>query len=531
MAQAPRMPLARSFRDVPIRSKLLLLSLLTSTVGLLPAATALIVYVWTSTQASSVRDLETLARITADGVVAALTFNDPAAARETLAALHAKPEVDRACLYGAAGGVRLFASYQTADENCPPSAGTAGTREDFRHLVSVVPVQLAEETIGSLLVSQNLDARQRAISVQIGVVLAILGAAFLASVAVGWRLQRGLSEPLLDLAEMARRITGSGDYRLRAERRGGDEIGALVDDFNRMLEQIATRDRELQEARDALTTQVQEKTHANTELESALLRLREAQTQLVQSEKMASLGALVAGVAHEINTPVGVGVTAASTLKMRTQQMRGSYAGGTLSRTDLDTYVDIAMGASDIILRNLQRAADLIQSFKQVAVDQSSDERRHFALQGYIDEVLLSLAPRLKKTPHHVEVDCPADIMVDSYPGALAQILTNLVGNALMHAVPGDRPGSLRIEARVEAGWVQLRFSDNGVGIPAADLNRIFDPFFTTKRGSGGSGLGLHIVYNLATQMLRGRISASSEPGHGAEFLLQFPLNVAEPSP
>ncbi|HSW12497.1 MAG TPA: HAMP domain-containing sensor histidine kinase, partial [Solimonas sp.] len=242
----------------------------------------------------------------------------------------------------------------------------------------------------------------------------------------------------------------------------------------------------------------------------------------------ASLGALVAGVAHEINTPVGIGVTAASTLKMRTEQTRGAYASGVLTRPDLDRYIDTAMEASDIILRNLQRAADLIQSFKQVAVDQSSDERRRFGLKAYIDEILLSLAPRLKKTPHHIEVDCPPHIVVDSYPGALAQIITNLVGNALMHAFPDGRAGTLRIEAQVEADWVQLQFSDNGVGIPATDLHRIFDPFFTTKRGAGGSGLGLHIVYNLAAQMLRGNIRASSEPGRGARFLLQFPLTVPE---
>lgn len=248
MADGSRFPLARSFRDVPIRRKLLLLSLLSSAVGLLPAATALIVYAWLSTQTSSARDLTTLARITADGVVAALTFDDPGTARETLAALRAKPEIDRACLYGSAS---LFAGYAAGGEQCPDAAGPAGTREDFRHLVAVVPVQLSDETIGSLLVSQDLDARQRAIGVQVAITLTILGAAFLASFGLGWLLQRSLTEPVIDLAGMARRISSSGDYRLRAERGGSDEIGVLVDDFNRMLEQIASRDRELQEARDA----------------------------------------------------------------------------------------------------------------------------------------------------------------------------------------------------------------------------------------------------------------------------------------
>ncbi|HSW11814.1 MAG TPA: CHASE sensor domain-containing protein, partial [Solimonas sp.] len=333
MADGAGRPLIRSFRDAPIRSKLLLLSLLTSAVGLLPAATALIIYVWSSTQASSARDLDTLARITADGVGAALTFNDTTTARETLAALRAKPEIDRACLYANPAANRLFASYQTsATEACPGAAGAPGTHEDFRHLVSVVPVRLAGETIGGLLISQDLDTRQRAIAVQAAVVLAILGAAFVASFALGLRLQRGLSEPVLDLADTARRVSSSGDYSLRAERRGGDEIGALVDDFNRMLGQIASRDRDLQQARDALTIEVQEKSHANTDLESAMLKLRETQAQLVQSEKMASLGSLVAGIAHEINTPIGVGVTAASTLQEWAQRLQKQHVEGKLTR-------------------------------------------------------------------------------------------------------------------------------------------------------------------------------------------------------
>jgi signal transduction histidine kinase len=186
----------------------------------------------------------------------------------------------------------------------------------------------------------------------------------------------------------------------------------------------------------------------------------------------------------------------------------------------------MAVEASRIILKNLQRAADLIHSFKQVAVDQSSGERRRFALRAYIDEVLLSLAPRLKKTPHRIEVDCDETLGVDTLPGARAQILTNLVSNSLLHAFPDGRAGLMRIECRAEGREIHLRFSDDGVGIAPANLPRIFDPFFTTRRGQGGSGLGLHIVYNLATQMLRGSIRVSSNPGAGTVFDLRFPATL-----
>lgn len=511
------------FADAPIRRKLVWFTVLSSTVGLLPAGLALIFYAWSGARSASIRDIETLSHISADGVTAALTFGDPDAARETLVALRAKPEIEMACLYGPAPAGVPFASFLVGDARCPPQPGEAGVHESLTHLVAVWPVMLGEERIGTLRVSQNLSQRQRALTAQIVFTLGILAAAFFASAAVGWRLQRSLTQPILELAQMARTISRSRAYNLRANRHGDDEIGTLVDDFNQMLEQIASRDRDLQAARDALSRQVEEKTDANAELRIAMLRLREAQSQLVQSEKLASLGGLVAGVAHEINTPVGVSVTAASTLQNRTQRMREAYASGRLTRPDLERYAEVAEEASAILLKNLQRAADLIQSFKQVAVDQSSGERRRFGLRAYIDEVLLSLAPRLKKTPHRVEVDCDEKIGVDTLPGALAQILTNLVSNSLLHAFPEGRAGVMRIQAGLDDGQVHLRFSDDGVGIPPENLSRIFDPFFTTRRGLGGSGLGLHIVYNLATQMLRGRIRVENAPDGGAVFHLHFP--------
>jgi signal transduction histidine kinase len=514
------------FTNAPIRRKLIWLTVLSSAVGLLPAGVALILYAWSSARDASMRDLETLAHISADGVTAALTFGDPSAARETLAALRAQPDIEMACLYGRAQGATPFAAFVAGASQCPARPGDPGVREDLKRLVAVRPVMLGDERIGTLLISQSLAQRQRALTAQIVFTVGILAAAFVASAAVGWRLQRSLTQPILELAQMARSISTSQTYTLRADRRGDDEIGALVDDFNQMLEQIAQRDLDLQATRDALSRQVVEKTHANDELETAMLRLREAQAQLVQSEKLASLGGLVAGVAHEINTPIGVSVTAASTLDNRTQRMREDYAAGKLTRPELERYSEMAVEASRIILRNLQRAADLIHSFKQVAVDQSSGERRRFELRAYIDEVLLSLAPRLKKTPHRIEIDCDEKLSVDTLPGALAQILTNLVSNSLLHAFADDRAGVMRIESRIEGRDVHLRFSDDGVGIPPENLPRIFDPFFTTRRGLGGSGLGLHIVYNLVTQMLRGTIRVDSPPGAGTVFDLRFPATL-----
>ena len=267
------------------------------------------------------------------------------------------------------------------------------------------------------------------------------------------------------------------------------------------------------------------------EIDKAVDRLRETQAQLMQTEKMASLGALVAGVAHEVNTPIGVGVTAASTLHAGAAELRRQYDAGGLRRSDLERFVAMADESSQIILRNLQRAADLVQSFKQVAVDQSSGERRVFPVRDYLDEILLSLGPRLKKTPHAVTLECPEALRADSYPGALAQIVTNLINNSLLHAWPGDARGAIRIEVREDAGTVLMDYRDDGVGIAPEHLARLFEPFFTTKRGAGGSGLGMHIVYNLVTQRLGGRIRVASEPGRGIHVHIGFPALLPKAAP
>ncbi len=252
-----------------------------------------------------------------------------------------------------------------------------------------------------------------------------------------------------------------------------------------------------------------------------------ARDQLIQAEKLASLGGLVAGIAHEINTPIGVGVTAASHLQEQTRQVREVYLAGTLKRSALERYFEHTGQAVDILMTNLSRASALVQSFKQVAVDQSSSERRRFAVKGYIEEVLLSLRPKLKVTAHEVVLECPEDLVVDSFPGALSQILTNLIVNALEHAYDPGQAGRIRIRVRAHKDVAELSFGDDGKGIPEANMKHIFDPFFTTRRGEGGSGLGLHIVHNLVVKTLGGAIGCTSG-NQGTSFRIRFPLQPKE---
>lgn len=257
--------------------------------------------------------------------------------------------------------------------------------------------------------------------------------------------------------------------------------------------------------------------------ERALQDLKDAQVQLIQSEKMAALGSLVAGVTHEINTPVGIALTGASLLAEKARKLRGLFEAGTMRRGDFTDFMDTADEATQLMLLNIERAARLIQSFKRIAVDQASEERRVFELNDYIHEVLRSLGVRLRRSGHAVSVVCPETLTLDSFPGAFGQILTNLVMNSLAHGYDAGRQGALRIAVAEEADEVTLVYADDGKGIAPEVLGRVFEPFFTTCRDKGGSGLGLNIVYTLVTRTLRGQVRLDSVPGAGTIFTLRFP--------
>lgn len=293
---------------------------------------------------------------------------------------------------------------------------------------------------------------------------------------------------------------------------------------------LARQDAEaaLRELNEALDGRVRERTVAlartNEELSNALDTLQRAQGDLVRSEKLAALGALVAGVAHELNTPIGNSVTVASTLVENSESFAEELDKG-LKRSTLNSYVDSSRRAAELLLANLQRAAGLVSSFKQVAVDQTSEQRRRFEVAEVVNEIMAMLHPQLRKLPIEIRLDTPPGLVLDSYPGPFGQVVANLVNNAALHAFTDGRArGLIRIDARALADGVEVVVSDDGVGIPPDRMDRIFDPFFTTRLGQGGSGLGLNIVYNIVTGMLGGRVRVDSKPGEGAAFIVTLPL-------
>jgi len=295
-----------------------------------------------------------------------------------------------------------------------------------------------------------------------------------------------------------------------------------LDELNATLEEkVQSRTQKLQDAMQALGKQ-------KRDVLKTLTELRHAQNQLIEVEKMASLGALVAGVAHEINTPVGISYTGITHVIRSSKKLLTSYKNSTMTEDDFNEYFEDTKEFHTIIEANLIRAANLIKSFKQVAVDQLSEKMREFNVSEYIDETLLSLKNRFKNRSISLNINCDEHLIIKSYPGIWSQIFTNLILNSLLHGFDKDDVGFIDISITTENKMIIVDYKDSGKGIKQENLQQIFDPFFTTARAKGGSGLGLHIVYNLITSTLQGAIKCQSNVNEGVHFTIEIPLNIKE---
>lgn len=519
-----------AIRDLPIKTKLFVSITGTVAVLLLVSEIFFAVYNWFNYRDTLARNLVAVNEVIGLNATAALSFNDAEAASEALSSLRGMHEVLKACIYTQdSDSSELFAHYyrDSQVEPCPPRP-KEGRFLGSETIAQWSDIWLNKERLGGLYLERELGDLWAATRFDALVMMsATLVSLVLAAIISTWILTI-IGAPIVALLETVRKVSSTGNYSHRAQRHGNDEIGELITNFNEMLRQIELRDDSLAKAQDELNMRVQQADLANIELRKVVENLNATRKQLVDTEKMASLGGLVAGVAHEINTPVGVGVTAASTLQAETLAASTRYGEGQLTNTDLRNYFEHCTQTSDIILNNLQRAADLIQSFKQVAVDQTNFERRKFNVKAYLEETLLSLNPNLRQTKVTVTIDCPGDIVINSVPGAISQIFTNLLMNSMVHAYGKQDEGAIKIAVSEpdETGQLHIRYSDDGCGMSSEVRERIFEPFFTTKRGSGGSGLGMHIVYNLITQRLKGTVQVNSELGKGTEVILSIPADL-----
>ncbi len=274
-----------------------------------------------------------------------------------------------------------------------------------------------------------------------------------------------------------------------------------------------------------LERQIIMRNQTNAELTEALAQLGAARDKIAQSERLAAVGAMVAGVAHGLNTPIGTGLLAASTLNDKTQQLARTLQTG-IKRSELDQYMDDATQACELLLGTLNKSASLIRSFKRIALTEARSDRLRFDLAAHVADVAHAVSQMPDGTPIPLQVDVPAGITMDSYPEAVHEALQHLIHNAQLHGLAHAPGGAVRVSSEAQGDvWVALSVSDNGGGVPAAHLGRIFDPFFTTRMGTGSNGLGLNVVHNLVTNVLGGSISVTSQPGNTC-FVMRIPRNA-----
>jgi two-component system, NtrC family, sensor kinase len=366
------------------------------------------------------------------------------------------------------------------------------------------PLKEDGQTIGAIELLLNTSDSAALIKNRILLIIIVgLSITLLLLLALSGIIRRLLIKPLMKLREAALSVKHGLAYR-EISLDAGQEINEVAAAFNDMVRDLEGR---------------------YEDLRLAMKTIRQTQRQLVESEKMVALGNLVAGVSHEINTPIGIGVTAASYIDEKSKEFSALFQQNKMKRSDLEDYLKTVRDTVGMIQSNLMRASELIKSFKQVAVDRSVETKRNFNIKQYIQEVLVSLHPNLKKTKHHVTVNGEPDIEIVSDPGAISQIVTNFIMNSVIHGYNPEDEGHILIDIARQDNALTIQYSDDGIGMPPEVMEQIFDPFFTTNRSGGGTGLGMHIVYNLVSQSLGGTIRCVSKVGAGTTFIIQIPIN------
>jgi signal transduction histidine kinase len=301
-------------------------------------------------------------------------------------------------------------------------------------------------------------------------------------------------------------------------------LSRIMLDLEQQKDELLINQRELRQENENRQFIEEQLRKRNSELAASMETIQVAKDQLLESERMASLGGLVAGIAHNINVPLSVSVTATSFLQDRLKKLQDAHAEKKLTGNIMASFFSEAEQSVMLLTNNLNSAADLISSFKQITVDQTSEAEREINISAYLSEVVESLTPNFKKTQHTIDIHCPDNLSIKCAPGVLAQILTNMITNSLIHGFEGKSKGAIKLDISEQQNNLVINYQDDGRGLDEETLKWHFDAFFTTRRGKGGNGLGTHIMYNLVTQTLGGKIEAFSEPEQGLRYVITIPV-------
>ncbi len=470
--------------------------------------------------------LKLIANMSAPSVV----FKDRESAVSILHSLDTIPQVNYAAIFAESSlGYSQFVEYGVQQVDWPLEfEASILFNNDSLHLMN--PIKVDDATVGWLylevsLLKLNDKIIQMYQYAAFVVILAIIVVLFLSLY-----ITRGLFKPLLELQKVSSEIATTKNYSLRVGKHSLDEVGRLVSSFNAMLEEVERYAKESQIKQEeiiALNLVLEKRVEERTEqLNKSLNTLKETQAQVIEQEKMASLGNLVAGVSHEINTPLGIAVTVGSTIERDVSSFTKKLLDGTLTRTEAGKFAKRNAESCRLLLDALERSAKLVQNFKQIAVDQTSEERRRFNLKEFIEDILNTLRYTIKNKTIECKITVPDDIQMDSFPGPLGQVITNLFTNSILHGFNQRDSGNISIHVKCANKNIVITFSDDGIGIDQSIIANIYDPFMTTKLGQGGSGLGLNIVRNIVSNVLAGDIQVVSTKGAGCTFTMTIPMIV-----
>lgn len=405
------------------------------------------------------------------------------------------------------------------------------------YIEQIIKIEQDHELYGYLYIQMSNKPLKNSISKLTFIAIAFIIAALLILTMLAIIINKKINQPITTIIESVQTISQNKNFSLRIAKLPLSELDILARNINILLnraESHIVKQNEIHQQtlqqNNNLTEKVNARTNAlkqsNQELLSTLEKLHQFQGHLVETEKMASLGEMVAGIAHEVNTPIGLGVTASTLLADRLDEITRSFEEKTLKSSQLKKFLIEGEENIGIIYRNLERAAKLISNFKKVAVDQSSADIRQFNISELLEEIMLSLKAKIEQKNVKIILECPSNIIIESKPGPIHQILTNLIINSIIHGFEDRENGVIDISISYLGEQLHITYQDNGIGIDESIKSRVFDPFTTTKRGSGGSGLGLHLVFNLVTQALNGHIDFKSNEDRGTLFNLTFPVSL-----